>query len=99
MPEGLYGHKCHLCAHLDGPTHHVERHWPVADDECPDCSFCQEAAFVGAFIRAHGGDELFDPETRAAVKALMAGKPHPVIDKSRAEIAHNDGSACGSDRT
>jgi hypothetical protein len=59
------------------------------------CSFCQQNAFWGALIRVYGGDELFDPETRAAVAAIMEGKPHPIIDKLRQECDQIDGQADG----
>lgn len=85
--HGYYGSKCYKCAHLDGPTHDVEQVWPVAHDECPSCGFCQQAAFYGAWIRAASVEaDVFSPEARAATKALLSGKSHPLIDQLRAEL-------------
>ena len=97
----LYGGKCHLCAHLDGPTHRVPATWPVADDECPECSFCQEASFYGMLLRSLGGERMFSPLSREALDCFRRGKPHPVIDQLRAEIAelHNDGTGAEKERT
>lgn len=91
----LYGSKCHLCTHLDGPTHKVDATWPVPDDDCPDCIFCQEASFWGMLIRWAGTERTFDPETRAALDAFRQGRPHPLIDQLRAEVQLIDGDPHG----
>ena len=91
----LYGHKCHICTHLDGPTHKVEATWPVPDDDCPDCSFCQEASFWGMLIRWAGAERAFSHETRTALAAFRKNEPHPLIDQLRAEMQQFDGQADG----
>jgi hypothetical protein len=94
----LYGGKCHLCAHLSGSTHMVPTTWPVADDACPECSFCQEESFWGMLLRALGGERLFDPETRAALHAFRRGESHPLIDQLRVEMTQIDGGGCDAGR-
>ena len=81
----LYGEKCLKCQHLRHDNRDVELRWPVADDECQGCSFCQEGAFWGALIRACGVG-AFGSEVRDALKAFRRGDEHPLIDSLRQEI-------------
>jgi hypothetical protein len=87
MTKDLYGAKCFRCAHLLGPTHATGFIWPSESDDCQDCAFCQEDAFLGAFMRAASCDvDTFSPVVRQAVRAVFEGKPHPLIDQLKADI-------------
>lgn len=83
MSDKLYGAKCHVCAHMTGPTHDVE---PIAWlwVKCKRCEFCQHRALIQA-LRDYG-DDIFSPAIRQATADFLAGRPNPIIDQLRAEI-------------
>lgn len=79
-----YGAKCHRCAHILHGREPVEVIGTLAPLECPTCDFCAENA-LHRVLMASGGLELFDPDTRAAVKAFRDGTDHPLLDQLREE--------------
>lgn len=84
MSGKTYGAKCHLCAHLDHREYSVEPQPWLGTVTCPTCDECQAEALHNV-ISAHGGIDLFDAETRAAVRAFKVGNPHPIIARLRWE--------------
>lgn len=88
--DGYYGAKCYRCACLLGPTHDKDEiAWlELRPGECADCGFCQERALARAIQEA--GIDIFSPETRAAAKAFMEGKDHPLINQLREEMQAED---------
>lgn len=70
----FYGAKCFRCSHIlhDGP--------------CSECGFCRAEEFTNLALN-HFGMDLFDPEVRAATKALLDGKDHPLLDQLRIECS------------
>lgn len=86
MTGETYGAKCMRCQHID----HRDRErapipWLTMQGlACAECDFCQLEA-LHRVIAAHGLD-LFDAETREAVKAFERGEDHPRIDKLRESI-------------
>lgn len=82
MGEPRYGAKCFRCQHV------------IHDGSCSECSFCKVDEFLNLMFATHGM-ELFEPEVRAAVKALHAGEDHPLLDRLRAEIQAEEAPASG----
>lgn len=85
MSRELYGEKCLRCQHVRHDRNPAELRWPVADDDCQGCYFCQEDELTGAFLRSFG-EEIWSPEVREAVQAFRSNRPHPLIDKLRREL-------------